>query len=126
MRVLLLGATGSIGRPVLRELIENGHSVLALARSETAEGTLRREAADVLRGDLREPAPWTPAVREVDAIIHTAATFTDDMAKVDRGVMDALIAEAAASTAGGWRNIWDKTGRFMSLAHPCRKVRSRR
>ena len=33
MRILLAGATGAIGRPLIRCLKENGHTVFGLARS---------------------------------------------------------------------------------------------
>jgi len=98
MRVLLLGATGTIGSPVLLELVSNGHSVLALARSDAARDKLQNQQADVVRGDLREPSGWVKAVRDVDAIIHVAATFTEDMGGVDRAVVEALINEAAADS----------------------------
>jgi nucleoside-diphosphate-sugar epimerase len=91
MRILLLGATGSIGRAVLAELSAQGHDVLALARSNTSQRSLREQGVDVLRGDLRSPRAWSAALAKVDAIVHVAATFTDDMGAVDRAVVDAMI-----------------------------------
>lgn len=105
MRVLLLGATGFIGSGILRELLEAGHDVVALARSADAAGRLRRHGAQVLRGDLREPGKWAAAVCEVDAVIHAAATFTEDMGEVDRNVVHALT-EHAMSAGGRTRFIY--------------------
>ena len=94
MRVLLLGATGFIGSGILRELLAAGHGVLALARSGSAAERLRRHGAEVVRGDLREPGHWAAAVRDVDAVIHAAATFSEDMGEVDRIVVRVLTEHA--------------------------------
>lgn len=91
MRILVLGGTGFVGGAVLSELYRSGHHVLALARSEEAEHRLTGAGAEVLRGDLRHPRQWAGAVREVDAVVHAAATFTRDMGEVDRGVIRALM-----------------------------------
>lgn len=105
MRILMLGATGSIGQPLLAELLDNGHSVVCLARSDIAEERLRSMRADIIRGDLRAPELWSDAVRDVDATIHVAATFTDDMGDIDRAVIAALI-KSAAKTSGRSRFIY--------------------
>ena len=95
MRVLLLGATGYIGSAVLSELLTHGHSVLALARQASAENRLAQQGATVLPGDLRRPETWAAeALRQVDAVVHLAATFTADMGAVDEGLVRALIAAA--------------------------------
>ena len=99
MRILFLGATGSIGSAVLDELLAHDHSVLALARSTASETLLRGKGADVLSGDLLAPEIWTAAARNVDAIIHLATTFDDDMAEVDGRLIEALIAACKSSTS---------------------------
>jgi len=98
MKVLVLGATGSIGTAVARELAGHAHTVLALCRSDTSERDLKALGYETLRGDLRRPEDWAGAVREVDGVIQAAVTFTEDMGDVDRGVVDALIAAAPPST----------------------------
>ena len=91
MKVLLLGATGLIGSAILPQLHHHGHTVLALARSDDAKRQLVSNGVDVLRGDLRNPRKWSNAIQQVDAVIHVAATFTDDMGDIDREVIKALI-----------------------------------
>ncbi len=116
MRTLLLGATGAIGSAILTELQRHGYSVLALARSDAAEQKLVERDADVVRGDLRDPKLWSESVREVDAVIHVAATFSDDMGEVDRGVVEELIAQGNKAnrrirfvyTGGTW--LYGQTG----------------
>lgn len=116
MRILLLGATGSVGSAVLLELLRGGHSVLALARSDAAEAQLAANGADVVRGDLRAPEVWSASLHEVDAVVHAAATFTDDMGEVDLRLVQALIAQGMTAgrrirfvyTGGSW--LYGPTG----------------
>lgn len=94
MKVLILGATGSIGAAVTVEMAAHGHNVLALARSDASAAALSSLGHEVLQGDLRDPDAWVGAVKTVDAVIHVASTFDDDMEAVDRRLVAALIAAA--------------------------------
>jgi uncharacterized protein YbjT (DUF2867 family) len=51
MRVLLAGATEAIGRPLIRGLKQNGHSVYCLARSAESTRILSDMGAEALIGD---------------------------------------------------------------------------
>lgn len=98
MKTLVLGATGSIGTAVTKELIANGHSVIALSRSSESDAKLRQWGARPFRGDLRNPIAWADKVKDCDGIIQVAATFTDDMDAVDHAVLVAL--EQAVQRSG--------------------------
>lgn len=89
--VLVLGGSGYIGSAVVDELVGAGHAVLGLARSDSSAERLMSSGAEALRGDIRRPDEWVDSVRDVDAIVHAAATFTDDMAEVEQNLVTALL-----------------------------------
>ena len=72
MRVFVTGASGHIGSAVVPELIQAGHEVTGLARSDAAAAAVKEMGAEVRRGDLTDPASLRGAVDEADAVIHLA------------------------------------------------------
>jgi uncharacterized protein YbjT (DUF2867 family) len=70
MKILVIGATGSIGQLVVAEAIREGHTVRALARDA---GHARRLAqnAEWVTGDLTKPASLANITDGIDAIIFT-------------------------------------------------------
>ena len=91
MRILVLGATGYIGSAIIDELKNGNHTVIALARSTEAEEKLVAKNVQIIQGDIRTPHNWSHIVQNVEAIIHTAATFTDDMGEVDQNLIHELV-----------------------------------
>ena len=96
MRVFILGGTGSIGSPIVRELIERGHEVWALARSEASAAKLREGGATAIAGDIAAPERWTAGLPHVDGVIHVACDFQTEMAAIDARLLDALLPALAA------------------------------
>ena len=72
MRVLLAGATGAIGRPLIRGLREHGHSVFGLVRSAESTRMLTDMGAEALIGDALDGASVRTAIARVrpDAVIN--------------------------------------------------------
>lgn len=91
MKILVLGGTGSIGAPVVRELVRRGHEVVALARSATSAETLRRLGAEPVAGDITQPQGWLAHLPAVDGIVHATGTFTDDEAAIDGRLLGGLL-----------------------------------
>lgn len=68
--VLVVGATGSIGRHVVGQALEAGHETRALVR-DASRGSLFPEGAQPLVGDLTDAETLRDAVRGVDGIVFT-------------------------------------------------------
>jgi len=93
MRVLVTGATGLIGSAVVAELVQQGHAVLALARSDASALSATAAGAEVARGALADLDVIRAAADRVDGVIHLA--FANDFQGPDQ-LAKAIGEEAAA------------------------------
>lgn len=73
-RLLVVGATGSIGRHVVAEAVREGYAVHALVR-EPGHARHFPPGVEVVVGELTQPESLNKAVADVDAIIFTHGTY---------------------------------------------------
>jgi nucleoside-diphosphate-sugar epimerase len=94
MRIFVTGATGFIGSAIVQELLQAGHTVLGLARSEASARSLAAVGADVHHGTLEDLDSLQRGAADADGVIHTA--FIHDFsayaaaAETDRRAIEAI------------------------------------
>lgn len=74
MRVFVLGGTGAIGRPAVAALLDAGHEVSALARSEERAAGLRDLGARPVRGSIFDHDGLALAFRGHHAVVNLATS----------------------------------------------------
>lgn len=109
--VLIVGATGYIGRAVVTESVRQGYKVIAVARSPKIDGQF--DGAEVVLADVSDPASMAKVFdRKIDVVISCLACRSGLPKDFDDIDYKATLNVLNAALAGG-------TGRFMLLSAIC-------
>jgi nucleoside-diphosphate-sugar epimerase len=91
MKVFIAGASGVLGRRLVRQLVARGHSVIGQVRSAKAENAVREAGGEPRHADLFDAESLSRAAEGCDTVIHAATaiptkqkTTPDDWAMNDR------------------------------------------
>ena len=102
-RVLVTGSTGVLGRRVVPRLVEAGHTVTAVVRSEAKAASARAVGATPVEVDLFDRAAMRAALTGFDTVAHLATHIPTGPSALRRSgwrVNDSLRREASAAIAG--------------------------
>lgn len=122
MKLFVTGGTGFIGSAVVDELIQHGHQVVGLARSDKSASQLEKAGAEVIRGDLENLEALKRGSKESDGVIHLG--FIHDFAnyshccKIDGIATDAIISELEGTnkpfvSAAVFSGVLNGTGKII-------------
>ena len=100
MKVLVIGATGAIGAPLVSQLVERGHEVVGTSRTLERAETLRELGAQPAVLDLLDRVAVRRLVLDTkpDAIAHQATAFAGD---VDFKTLRGVVGPDEPATDGG-------------------------
>ena len=78
MKILLVGATGTLGRQIAKNAIENGHEVRCIVRNPRKASFLQEWGCELTKGDLLRNDDISYALQDVDAVVDAATSRPED------------------------------------------------
>ncbi len=123
--ILLTGATGTIGTPLLRRLTAAGEPVRCLVRDPRRLGA-ERVRVQIALGDLGKPASFRNAMRGVDTVVHLAAAIRDQPgASIEELDAVATLRLVRAAERAGAKRFYFFSAIGASLHSPARFFRAK-
>jgi nucleoside-diphosphate-sugar epimerase len=106
------GASGFLGRPLVRALLEAGREVVALSRDPASLADLRHPALQTAPGDLRDPASYAPWLAAGVSVFHLAGVRNHP--RVRAREMEEVNVRATAALSR--RSLEAGVGRFVHVS----------
>jgi dihydroflavonol-4-reductase len=112
VRALVTGASGFLGRPLVRTLLEAGREVVALSRNPAGLADIRHPALQITSGDLRDPASYAPWLAGGVSVFHLAGVRNHPRVRAHE--MEEVNVRATAELAR--RSLDAGVGRFVHVS----------
>ena len=78
MKILLVGATGTLGRQIAKQAIEDGHEVRCFVRNPRKASFLQEWGCELTKGNLLNPSDIEYSLQDIEAVIDAATSRPDD------------------------------------------------
>ena len=103
MKVFITGASGFLGKRIVKKLKEEGHYLSGIARSESSEKVLAEIGVSPVSGSLSDISNWSSKLSGMDAVVHCAAPveFWGPWTKFENEIFNPTVELLGASEKAG-------------------------